>query len=137
MVSHTWSVNRLLIPRPSSQTPLLGSSLWSCFYIARPLYINGVFAVQRRAIGSLSFLSNTLRKKPIQNRKVNVGRLEFQCALNLDEHLSGSQHLGGILRPLDPTAWLYLFREGKGAEAAKAHCRTLTSIYKVKDIPDV
>lgn len=49
-----------------------------------------------------------------------------------EDHLSGSQLLR-ILKPLCKTGWLHLFRETKGAEIAKAHGRTLTSVYEVKD----
>jgi hypothetical protein len=53
-----------------------------------------------------------------------------------NEHLSGRQLLR-LIKPLNETAWLHLFRETKGAEIAKEHGRTLTSIYEVKDTLDL
>jgi hypothetical protein len=56
--------------------------------------------------------------------------------INPNEHLTGRQLLR-IIKTLDPEAWLHLFRETKGAEVAKAHGRTLTSVYNVKDALDL
>jgi len=39
--------------------------------------VNNIFAIQRHTIPCLILLSNTFRKQPIQNRKVNVHGLEF------------------------------------------------------------
>lgn len=39
--------------------------------------VNDIFTVQRNAIFSLVFLTNTLRKQPIPNRKINVHWLEL------------------------------------------------------------
>jgi len=53
-----------------------------------------------------------------------------------NEHLSGSQLLR-IIKPLNPSAWLHLFRETLGGTIAKAHGRNLDSIYEVKDSLDL
>jgi integrase len=53
-----------------------------------------------------------------------------------DVHLSGSQFLR-IIKPLNNSAWLHLFRESKGAEIAKALGRNLNSVYEVKDSLDL
>jgi len=52
------------------------------------------------------------------------------------EHLSGSQLLR-IIKPLNNTAWLHLFRETKGAEIAKNEGRTIDAVYKVKENLDL
>jgi len=39
--------------------------------------VNDIFAVQGDAVLSLVFLAYAFWKKPVQNRKVNVQRLEF------------------------------------------------------------
>jgi hypothetical protein len=49
-----------------------------------------------------------------------------------EKHLSGRQLLR-IIKPLNPRAWLHLFRESKGAEIARAAGRNLESVYLVKD----
>ena len=53
-----------------------------------------------------------------------------------DKHLSGS-HLLELVKQLDPTVWLHLFRETKGSEIAKRLGHTLTAIYAVKDVLDL
>ena len=66
------------------------------------------------------------------------GRTVFGAAYMIypDKQLSGRQLLR-IIKTLNPSAWLHLFRETKGAEVAKAHGRTLTSVYEVKDSLDL
>jgi hypothetical protein len=53
-----------------------------------------------------------------------------------EEHLSGRQLLR-IVKDLNPTAWLHLFREGKACEVARQYGRTLTSVSEVKDQLDL
>ena len=53
-----------------------------------------------------------------------------------DAHLSGSQLLR-IIKPLNSTAWLHLFRDTKGAEIAKNEGRTIDAVYKVKENLDL
>jgi integrase len=53
-----------------------------------------------------------------------------------NEHLSGRQLLN-LVKPLNPDAWLHLFRETKGAEIAKAEGRTLKAVYEVRDTLDL
>jgi integrase len=53
-----------------------------------------------------------------------------------NEHLSGRQLLN-LVKPLNPKAWLHLFRETKGAEIAKAKGRTLDAVYSVRDTLDL
>lgn len=53
-----------------------------------------------------------------------------------NEHLCGRQLLN-LVKPLDPDAWLHLFRETKGAEIAKAEGRTLKAVYEVRDTLDL
>ena len=53
-----------------------------------------------------------------------------------DAHLSGRQLLR-IIKPLNPTVWLHLFRETKGAEIAKDYGRTLAAVFEVKETLDL
>jgi hypothetical protein len=53
-----------------------------------------------------------------------------------NEHLSGSQLLR-IIKPLNKTAWLHLFRSSKGEETARFHGRTLESLHSVADTLNV
>ena len=53
-----------------------------------------------------------------------------------NSHLSG-RHLLNLIKPLNPEAWLHLFRETKGAEVAKAEGRTLKAVYEVRDTLDL
>jgi integrase len=53
-----------------------------------------------------------------------------------DEHLSGSQLLR-IIKPLDPSAWLHLFRSTKGEETARRYGRTLESLHNVASTLDI
>jgi hypothetical protein len=39
--------------------------------------VNDVFAVQRKAVSCLVFFAYALRKKPVQNTKVNMHRLQL------------------------------------------------------------
>jgi integrase len=48
------------------------------------------------------------------------------------EHLNG-RGLLRIIKQLDPTAWVHLFRETKGAEIAQKYPQTLTAIAHVRD----
>jgi len=50
--------------------------------------------------------------------------------------LTGSQLLR-IVKPLNPSAWLHLFRETKGAEIAKRFGRTITAISEVRESLDL
>lgn len=52
------------------------------------------------------------------------------------KHLSGRQLLY-LVKPLNPSAWLHLFRETKGAEIAKEHGRNLVAVYEVRDTLDL
>jgi integrase len=53
-----------------------------------------------------------------------------------DEHLSG-RHLLRLIKPLNPEAWLHLFRESVGAEIARAKGRTLDAVYEVRETLDL
>jgi hypothetical protein len=53
-----------------------------------------------------------------------------------DSHLSGRQLLR-LIKPLNESAWLHLFRETKGAEIAKAEGRTLKAVYEVRETLDL
>ena len=53
-----------------------------------------------------------------------------------NNHLQG-QSLLLIVKSLDPTLWIHLFRELKGGTIAKAHGRTIESVYAVKDALDL
>jgi hypothetical protein len=53
-----------------------------------------------------------------------------------DQHLSGRQLLR-LIKPLNPEAWLHLFRETKGAEIAKDKGRTLDAVYAVRETLDL
>jgi integrase len=53
-----------------------------------------------------------------------------------DAHLSGRQILR-IIKPLNPDAWLHLFRETVGATIAKAKGRTLDAVYEVRETLDL
>jgi integrase len=53
-----------------------------------------------------------------------------------DAPLSGSQLLR-IVKSLNRTAWLHLFRETAGAQIAKEKGRTLDAVYEVKDCLDL
>ena len=52
------------------------------------------------------------------------------------KHISGRQLLK-IVKPLNPLAWLHLFRETKGAEIAKELGRNLGAVYEVRDTLDL
>jgi integrase len=51
-------------------------------------------------------------------------------------HLSGRQMLN-LVKPLNRSAWLHLFRETKGAEIAKELGRNLRAVYEVRDTLDL
>ena len=56
--------------------------------------------------------------------------------------IDNSNHLQGqslllIVKSLDPTLWMHLFRELKGGTVAKAYGRTIQSVYEVKDALDL
>jgi integrase len=53
-----------------------------------------------------------------------------------EQHLSGRQLLR-IVKDLNRQAWCHLFRDTKGGEIAKAHGRTLDSVYHVKETLDL
>jgi integrase len=53
-----------------------------------------------------------------------------------ENHLSGSQILR-IIKPLDETAWMHLFRDTKGAQIAQEKGRTIDAVYEVKDTLDL
>jgi integrase len=53
-----------------------------------------------------------------------------------NKHLTGRQVLG-IIKPLNPTAWMHLFRETKGAEIAKTEGNRLLAVYQVRDTLDL
>jgi integrase len=53
-----------------------------------------------------------------------------------DQHLSGRQLLR-LIKPLNPEAWLHLFRETKGAEIARDKGRTLDAVYSVRETLDL
>lgn len=57
-------------------------------------------------------------------------------SVSYDSHLSG-RHLLRIIKPLNPNAWLHLFRETKGAELAKEYGNNLTGITQVKETLDL
>lgn len=59
-----------------------------------------------------------------------------QYIVDDDKHLSGSQLLR-IIKPLNPSAWLHLFRETKGAEISKRYGRTITAISEVRESLDL
>lgn len=65
-------------------------------------------------------------------------RLVFGESLIISDsmHLSGSQLLR-IIKPLNESAWLHLFRETKGAEIAKKYGRTIASVTEVKESLDL
>jgi hypothetical protein len=52
------------------------------------------------------------------------------------KHLSGRQLLN-LIKPLNRSAWLHLFRETKGAEIAKELGRNLTAVYEVRETLDL
>jgi hypothetical protein len=56
--------------------------------------------------------------------------------LRNDQHLTG-RHLLRIVKQLDKTLWLHLFRKGKGSEVAKKYGRTLDSAFQVKETLDL
>ncbi len=51
-------------------------------------------------------------------------------------HLSGSQLLR-IIKPLNETAWMHLFRDTKGAQIAQEKGRTIDAVYEVKETLDL
>lgn len=53
-----------------------------------------------------------------------------------DSHLTG-QHLLRLVKPLNPNAWLHLFRETKGAEIAQDLGMTITAVTEVKNTLDL
>lgn len=53
-----------------------------------------------------------------------------------NEHLSGRQMLR-LIKLLNPSAWMHLFRETKGGTIAKAEGRTLKAVYDVKETLDL
>jgi integrase len=53
-----------------------------------------------------------------------------------DEHLSGRQLLR-LIKPLNESVWLHLFRETKGAEIAREKGRTLDAVYSVRETLDL
>ena len=53
------------------------------------------------------------------------------------EHHIGDSTLLDIVKSLNPDCWMHLFRELKGGEVAKAHGRTLESVYEVKEALDL
>jgi hypothetical protein len=53
------------------------------------------------------------------------------------EHHIGDGTLLDIVKALNPDCWMHLFRELKGGEVAKAHGRTLESVYEVKEALDL
>ncbi len=66
------------------------------------------------------------------------GRIVFgsNYYLNGQAHLSGSQILR-IIKPLDQTAWIHLFRDTKGAQIAQEKGRTIDAVYEVKETLDL
>jgi hypothetical protein len=53
------------------------------------------------------------------------------CVINQDVPIGG-RHLLGIVKKLDVSAWVHLFRE-KGAEFAREKGNTLNAIYSIRD----
>ena len=53
-----------------------------------------------------------------------------------DKHLTGRQVLR-LIKPLNPSAWMHLFRETKGAEIAKQEGDKLRAVYEVRDTLDL
>jgi hypothetical protein len=53
-----------------------------------------------------------------------------------DKHLTGRQILR-LIKPLNLTAWMHLFRETKGAEIAKAEGNRLLAVYEVRSTLDL
>ena len=53
-----------------------------------------------------------------------------------DKHLSGRQLLR-LIKPLAPTMWLHLLREGKGAEISRDKGMNITAVTEVKNMLDL
>jgi integrase len=53
-----------------------------------------------------------------------------------DSHLSGRQLLN-LVKPLNPTAWLHLFRETKGAEIAREMGMNISAVAEVRNTLDL
>ena len=53
-----------------------------------------------------------------------------------EKHLTGRRMLS-LIKPLNPTAWMHLFRETRGAEVARDKGRSLDSVFAVRDSLDL
>jgi integrase len=53
-----------------------------------------------------------------------------------EKHLSG-RHMLSLIKPLNPSAWMHLFRETRGAEVARDKGRSLDSVFAVRDSLDL
>jgi integrase len=65
------------------------------------------------------------------------GKAVFQnYVVDEDNHLSGRQLLR-LIKPLDPTLWLHLLRETKGAEISRDLGMNITAVTEVKNMLDL
>lgn len=65
------------------------------------------------------------------------GKAVFQnYCMDKDRHLSGRQLLR-LIKPLDPTLWLHLLREAKGAEISRDLGMNITAVTEVKNMLDL
>jgi hypothetical protein len=53
-----------------------------------------------------------------------------------EKQLSG-RHILSLIKPLNPTVWMHLFRETRGAEVARDKGRSLDSVFAVRDSLDL
>lgn len=86
----------------------------------------------------LEYLAYLNRENPKGKWLFPSGRCVFGESYIIENvnHLSGRQLLR-IIKPLNPTAWLHLFRETKGADIAIEGGRNLNTVYEVRDTLDL
>jgi len=86
----------------------------------------------------LKYLVYLKRHSPTSKYLFPSGCSIFGTSYIIDpnEHLSGSQLLR-IIKPLNPTVWLHLFRSSKGEETARRFGRTLESLHNVAATLDI